>query len=55
MKLSKPSPADIATAFLMIGIALAVIGVYILAGHGWACLAGAVSFISVAVLMFRGA
>lgn len=48
------SPAAVAVASLLIGIALAVGGVYLLAGPAWSLLAGATPFLLLAAVLIRG-
>ena len=48
------SPQTVAVASFLAGSGLAVAGVYILFGSGWALLAGAVPFLILAVTLIRG-
>ena len=47
-------PAFLAFAAALIGIALAVAGVYMLAGMGWALIASSVPFLLLAKILIRG-
>lgn len=48
------SPHVVASLSLLAGIALAVSGVYVLAGTGWALLAGAAPLLLLAAVLIRG-
>ena len=48
------SPHTVAAASLLAGLGLGVAGVYVLAGTGWALLAGAVPLLLLAVVLIRG-
>ena len=54
MRFKPPGPADIATCCLIAGIGLAVAGVYVLAGTGFALLTGAAALVIIAGLIFQG-
>lgn len=54
MKLPRPSPAVIASVATLGGCGLAVGGVFVLAGVGWALLAGSAPLLTLGVVMFRG-
>lgn len=49
-----PSPANIAVASAVAGIGLAVAGVYLLAGLGWALLVAAAPPLLLAAVLMRG-
>ncbi len=48
------SPAKIATASALAGTGMAVAGVYLLAGLGWALLAAAAPLLLLAAVLMRG-
>lgn len=48
------SPHSVATVALLAGIGLAVSGVYVLTGAGWALLAGAVPLLLLSAVLIRG-
>lgn len=52
--MKKISPRAVAVLALLIGLGLLVSGVFVLAGLGWALLAGAMPFFGFAGLIFRG-
>jgi len=49
-----PSPAAIAAATFFLGASLAVAGVYVLAGIGWALIASSVPALLLASILIRG-
>lgn len=49
-----PTASGAAILALFIGCALAVFGVYLLAGRGWACLAAAVPCLVTGLVLARG-
>lgn len=53
---AKPTidPGNVAAIMLAIGSCLAVGGVYILAGTGWAMLTASVPFVAVSAVLIRG-
>lgn len=48
------SPQVLAPSALLAGVGLAVAGVYVLVGLGWALLAGAAPLLLLAVVLIRG-
>lgn len=52
--LSVATPQAIAPISLLAGVGLSVAGVYVLAGIGWALLAGAFPFLLLSVVLIRG-
>lgn len=48
------NPIAVAVLVLLVGTGLAVAGVYLLAGPGWALIAGALPFLVFALVIFRG-
>lgn len=55
MRESRPlSPEFKAATYLVVGIGLAVAGVYVLAGLGWALIAGSVPLVCCGLILFRG-
>jgi hypothetical protein len=52
MKINVPVAVAVSTAF--VGVGLAVGGVFLLAGVGWALVAGSVPLIGVSAVTFRG-
>lgn len=48
------SPRVVATATLLVGIALAVAGVLVLAGMGWALLASSAPLLLLSAVLIRG-
>ena len=48
------TPHAVATLALLSGIGLAVAGVYVLAGTGWALLAGALPLLLLSAVLIRG-
>lgn len=49
-----PTPATIATLCLFAGLVLAVAGVHVLLGLGWALVAAGMCLVVLAVALFRG-
>lgn len=52
--MKKIPPPAVASVALLTGIGLLVSGVFVLAGLGWALLAAAVPFFTLAGVIFRG-
>lgn len=50
----KIDPTGAAILCLFLGGALAVVGVYLLAGRGWACIAASVPFLALGFILTRG-
>lgn len=48
------NPKLLAVASAAAGVAMGVSGVYVLAGHGWALIAGAVACFGLAAVLLRG-
>jgi hypothetical protein len=55
VRLPKPQPLDISLALFFASSGLAVAGVYLLAGTGWALVSAAVFLMALSVLIARGA
>lgn len=51
---TEPAPVVVALVLALLGVGLAVAGVYLLFGLGWALLAGAVPLLVLAGAMLRG-
>lgn len=47
-------PATVAVIAAVAGIAASVTGVYLLAGPGWALIAGSLPLFAISILTFRG-
>lgn len=54
LKLPKITPARVACLSFAFGVGLTVAGVYVLAGTGWALIAGAAPLLLVAAVLIRG-
>lgn len=48
------TPTVVAVLALLVGAGLAVMGVYLLAGPGWALIASAVPMLLLSIIIFRG-
>lgn len=49
-----PSPIAYAASTLLVGLGLAVSGIYLLAGLGWSLMASSVPFLAFGFVVFRG-
>ena len=54
VEMAEGTSIGLALILLVLGASMAVAGVYILAGTGWALIAGAVPVILLALTIFRG-